>query len=123
MNDSHTRSKILGFQRNFNQWASMELGLQHNIVDSSEPKTEWEKRLAVILTPFSRNQRYKFFINHKDISAEKSGTHYEGGLNFSQFIGTDTIIDGEFKKVHSSEGFSGSGYDAVVLNAKMVVTF
>lgn len=123
MNDSHTRSKILGFQRNFNQWASMELGLQHNIIDSSEPKTEWEKRLAVILTPFSRNQRYKFFINHKDIRAEKNGTHYEGGLNFSQFIGTDTIIDGEFKKVHSSEGLSGSGYDAVVLNAKMVVTF
>ena len=122
-NDKHTRSKILGFQRNFNRWASMELGLQHNIIDAKDPSTEWEKRMAVILTPFSKSQRYKFFINHKDISSAQSGTHYEGGLNFSQFIGTDTIIDGEFKKVHSSPGITGSGYDAVVLNAKMVVTF
>lgn len=123
VNDTHTRSKILGFQRKFNRWASMELALQHNIIDAKDPSTEWEKRMAVILTPFSRSQRYKFFINHKDISAAQSGTHYEGGLNFSQFIGTDTIIDGEFKKVHSSSGITGNGYDAVVFNAKMVITF
>jgi hypothetical protein len=122
-NDRHVRSKILGFQRNFNRWASMELGLQHNIIDAKDPSTEWEKRLAVILTPFSKSQRYKFFLNHKDITSAQSGTHYEGGLNFSQFIGTDTIIDGEFKKVHSSAGLTGNGYDAVVLNAKVVVTF
>ncbi|GAB4266633.1 MAG: hypothetical protein Kow0029_00470 [Candidatus Rifleibacteriota bacterium] len=122
-NDTHTKSTILGFQRKFNRWASLELGLQHNDIEAKEPSTEWEKRMAVILTPFSRSQRYKFFINHKDISAAKSGTHYEGGLNFSQFIGTDTIIDGEFKKVHSSPGLNGNGYDAVVFNAKMVVTF
>ncbi len=122
-NDRHVRSKILGFQRNFNRWASMELGLQHNIIDAKDPSTEWEKRLAVILTPFSKSQRYKFFLNHKDITSAQSGTHYEGGLNFSQFIGTDTIIDGEFKKVHSSPGLTGNGYDAVVLNAKVVVTF
>jgi hypothetical protein len=123
VNDTHTKSKILGFQRKFNRWASLELGLQHNIIDAKDPSREWEKRLAVILTPFSRSQRYKFFINHKDITSAQSGTHYEGGLNFSQFIGTDTIIDGEFKKVHSSPGLTGSGYDAVVFNAKMVVTF
>lgn len=122
-NDRHVRSKILGFQRNFNRWASMELGLQHNIIDAKDPSTEWEKRLAVILTPFSKSQRYKFFLNHKDITSAQSGTHYEGGLNFSQFIGTDTIIDGEFKKVHSSPGITGNGYDALVLNAKVVVTF
>jgi hypothetical protein len=121
--DKFTKSKILGFQRKFNAWASMELALQHNDIKELEPSTEWEKRLAVILSPFSRSQRYKFFINHKDITAKQSGTHYEGGLNFSQFIGTDTIIDGEFKKVHSSLGINGDGYDAVVFNAKMVVTF
>lgn len=122
-NDRSTRSKILGFQRKFNAWASMELGLQHNIITAKDPSTEWEKRMAVILSPFSKSQRYRFFVNHKDISAEKSGTHYEGGVNFSQFIGTDTMIDGEFKKVHSSSGLTGNGYDAVVFNAKMVVTF
>jgi hypothetical protein len=104
-NDVFTRSKILGMQRTFNRRASMELALQHNIVDSSDPRKEWEKRLAVLLTPFTRNQRYKFFLNHKDISSRLSGTHYEGGVNFSQFIGTDTIIDGEIKKVHWCQEF------------------
>lgn len=122
-NDIFTRSKILGMQRTFSRWASMELALQHNIVDSKDSRKELEKRLAVLLTPFSRNQRYRFFINHKDIEALKSGVHYEGGLNFSQFIGTDTMIDGEVKKVHSSAGIAGAGYDALVINAKMVITF
>ncbi len=122
-NDIFTRSKILGMQRIYNRWATMELGLQQNIVESKDPRKEWEKRLAVILTPFSRNQRYRFFINHKEITAATSGVHYEGGLNFSQFIGTDTIIDGEIKKVHASAGLVGKGYDALVLNAKMVITF
>ncbi len=122
-NDTNTKSKILEFQRAFNRWATLELGLQHNKIASKLPSTEWEKRMAVILTPFSRSQRYKFYINHKDISAAQSGSHYEGGMNFSQFIGTDTIIDGEIKKVHSSPGIAGSGYDAFVVNAKMVITF
>jgi hypothetical protein len=121
--DQHVKSKILGFERKFNAWASLELGLQHNDIKAAEPSTEWEKRLAVVLSPFSRSQRYRFFINHKDITAKQSGTHYEGGLNFSQFIGTDTMIDGEFKKVHSTPGINGSGYDAMVFNAKMVITF
>lgn len=122
-NDSFTRSKILGLQRAFSRWATMELALQHNIVDSRDARRELEKRMAVVLTPSSRNQRYRFFANHKEITAKQSGIHYEGGLNFSQFIGTDTIIDGEIKKVHSSSGIAGNGYDAVVMNAKMVITF
>ena len=122
-NDKNTKSKILDFQRQFNRWATMELGLQHNTIAYRDPSKEWEKRLAVILTPFSRSQRYKFFLRHKDIEAKQSGTFYEGGLNFSQFIGTDTIIDGEVKQVHSSPGMNGNGYDAFVFNAKMVITF
>ncbi len=122
-NDSFTRSKILGLQRTFSRWATMELALQHNIVDSRDARRELEKRLAFVITPSSRSQRYRLFANHKDITARQSGVHYEGGLNFSQFIGTDTIIDGEIKKVHSSAGISGNGYDALVMNAKMVITF
>lgn len=122
-NDVFTRSKIMGLQRSFSRWATMELGLQHNDIRALEPSREWEKRLAVILTPISRSQRYRFFATHKDISARESGTHYEGGLNFSQFIGTDTIIDGEVKRVHSSKGLVGLGYDATIFNAKMVITF
>jgi len=97
--------------------------LQHDKISSREPSTEFEKRLAVVLTPFSRSQRYRFFANHRDISAAQSGTKYEFGLNFSQFIGTDTIIDGEVKKVNSSKTLLGQGYDATVFNAKMVITF
>ncbi|EKD82759.1 MAG: hypothetical protein ACD_39C01112G0001, partial [uncultured bacterium] len=122
-NDIFTKTRILGLQRVFNQWATMELALQKNDIESYQPSTEFEKRLAVVLTPFSRNQRYRFFANHKDISASQSGTKYEAGLNFSQFIGTDTIIDGEVKKVNSSKTLIGNGYDATVFNAKMVVTF
>ncbi len=122
-NDIFTKSKIMGLQRSFSQWAALELGLQYNTISALEPSREWEKRLAVILTPVSRSQRYRFFANHKDISARQSSTHYEGGLNFSQFIGTDTIIDGEVKRVHSSAGLVGQGYDATVVNAKMVITF
>jgi len=122
-NDSFTRSKIFGLQRTFSRQATMELALQHNVIDSRDARRELEKRMAVVLTPSSRNQRYRFFANHKEITAKKSGIHYEGGLNFSQFIGTDTIIDGEIKKVHSSSSIAGNGYDAVVMNAKMVITF
>ncbi|MDD3145850.1 MAG: hypothetical protein PHD82_01000, partial [Candidatus Riflebacteria bacterium] len=122
-NDTFTKSKILDLQRQFNYWASLELGLQHNDIQAAEPSSEWEKRLAVVLTPVSRSQRYRFFAKHKDISARISSDHYEGGISFSQFIGTDTIIDGEFKKVHSSKGIVGQGYDATVFNAKMVITF
>lgn len=123
VNDTNTKSKILDFKRSFSRRASLELGLQHNIITSKDPSTEFEKRIAVTLTPFSKSQRYKFFLNQKDISSKTSGTHYEGGVNFSQFIGTDTIIDGEVKKVHSSAGINGTGYDGLVANAKMVITF
>ena len=123
LNDIFTKTKIVGLQRVFSQWASMELALQHDKISSREPSTEFEKRLAVVLTPFSRSQRYRFFANHRDISAAQSGTKYEFGLNFSQFIGTDTIIDGEVKKVNSSKTLLGQGYDATVFNAKMVITF
>lgn len=122
-NDIFTRSKILGMQRVFSHWASMEMALQHDKIKSRDPSTEFEKRLAVVLTPFSRNQRYRFFANHRDISAAQSGTKYEFGLNFSQFIGTDTIIDGEVKKVNSTKTLVGEGYDATIFNAKMVITF
>lgn len=122
-NDTFTKSKIMGLQRQFSHWASLELGLQHNDIKAAEPSLEWEKRLAVVLTPISRSQRYRFFATHKDISARISSEHYEGGVNFSQFIGTDTIIDGELKRVHSSKGLVGQGYDATVFNAKMVITF
>lgn len=122
-NDTFTKSRILGLQRQFSHWASLELALQHNDISALEPSREWEKRLAVVLTPASRSQRYRFFASHKDISARISSDHYEGGLNFSQFIGTDTIIDGELKRVHSSKSLVGQGYDATILNAKMVITF
>lgn len=122
-NDTFTKSKIMDLQRQFNYWASLELGLQYNDIYAAEPSREWEKRLAVVLTPVSRSQRYRFFAKHKDISARISSDHYEGGVSFSQFIGTDTIIDGELKKVHSSKGIVGQGYDATVFNAKMVITF
>ena len=123
LNDTFTRSSIMDLQHQFNYWASLELGLQYNDIAANEPSKEWEKRLAVVLTPASRSQRYRFFARHKDISARISSDHYEGGLSFSQFIGTDTIIDGEVKRVHSSKGIVGEGYDATVFNAKMVVTF
>lgn len=122
-NDSKTETLILGYQQIYNTWATFELELRHNQIESRNPAREWEQRLAVILTPYSRAQRYRFFINHKDISAEKSGRHIEGGLNFSQFIGTDTMIDGEIKKVSASEGLRGDGYSALVFNSQVVITF
>ena len=33
------------------------------------------------------------------------------------------MIDGEVKKVHSSKTNAGDSYDAVVANAKVVITF
>ncbi|NCB39055.1 MAG: hypothetical protein EOM80_09815 [Erysipelotrichia bacterium] len=122
-NDIFTKSRIMGLQRTFSRRTSMEFALQHNDIYSKEPAREFEKRLAVVLTPSSRSQRYRFFANHKDVSARISSNHYEGGVNFSQFIGTDTMIDGEIKRVHSSRSTVGEGYDATVVNAKMVVTF
>ena len=122
-NDEYKKSKILDLQRPINNKVSLEFGLQHNDIFSKNPREELEKRLAVTLTPSSKNQRYKFFANHKNIDAEISGEYYEGGVNFSQFIGTDTMIDGEVKKVHSSKTNAGDAYDAVVANAKVVITF
>ncbi len=122
-NDEYKKSKILELQRPINKKVTLEFGLQHNDIFSKNPSEEFEKRFAVILTPSSKNQRYKFFVNHKDIDADIKGEHYEGGVNFSQFIGTDTMIDGELKKVHSSKTNAGDPYDAVVANAKVVITF
>ena len=110
-------------QRPVNNWVTLEFGLQHNDIFSKNSREEFEKRFAVTLTPSSKNQRYKFFANHKNIDAEINGEYYEGGVNFSQFIGTDTMIDGEIKKVHSTKTTSGDGYDGVVANAKVVITF
>lgn len=122
-NDKLTKSKILGLQSTINNWSSLELALQHNKIDAIDPSTEWEQRLAVVLTPFSRAQRYRFFVNNKDISSSKSSRHTEGGLSFSQFIGTDTMIDGVIKHVEATPGLIGGGYSATVFNAKMVITF
>ena len=122
-NDEYKKSKILELQRPVNNKVTLEFGLQHNDIFSKNPSEELEKRFAVTLTPSSKNQRYKFFANHKNIDAEIKGEYYEGGVNFSQFIGTDTMIDGEVKKVHSTKTNAGEGYDAVVANAKVVITF
>ena len=122
-NDEYKKSKILELQRPVNNKVTLEFGLQHNDIFSKNPSEELEKRFAVTLTPSSKNQRYKFFANHKNIDAEIKGEYYEGGVNFSQFIGTDTMIDGEVKKVHSTKTNAGEGYDSVVANAKVVITF
>ena len=122
-NDKYKKSKILELQRPVNKRLTLEFGLQHNDIYSENPSEEFEKRIAVTLTPSSKNQRYKFFVNHKSIDADIKGKYYEGGVNFSQFIGTDTMIDGEVKKVHSTKTNAGEGYDAVVANAKVVITF
>lgn len=122
-NDEYKKSKILELQRPINNKVTLEFGLQHNDIFSKNPSEELEKRFAVTLTPSSKNQRYKFFANHKNIDADIKGEYYEGGVNFSQFIGTDTMIDGEVKKVHSTKTNAGDGYDSVVANAKVVITF
>jgi len=122
-NDRLTTSKALDFQRIFSQFAMLEMGLQRNVIEFKQPSREWEKRAALTITPSAKSQRYKFFVNHKNIEAQKAGSHFEGGLNFSQFVGTDTIIDGEIKKVKSSAGINGNGYNGMAANAKMVITF
>jgi hypothetical protein len=122
-NDRETTAKSVDFQRVFSRSATMEVGIQRNIIAYRQPSKDWEKRAAFIFTPQARNQRYKFFFNHKSIEAEKSGSHYEGGVNFSQVIGTDTMIDGEVKRVKATAGVSGEGYEGMVANAKMVITF
>ena len=121
--DEYKKSKILELQRPVNNRVTLEFGLQHDDILSYKPSKEFDKRFAVTLTPSSKNQRYRFFLSHKDIDAEIKGKYYEGGVTFSQFIGTDTMIDGEIKKVHSSATNSGNGYDSVICNAKVVVTF
>ena len=121
--DELKKTKILELQRPINKIVTLEFGLQHDDILSYQPSKEFDKRFAVTVTPSSKNQRYKFFLSHKDIDAEIKGKYYEGGVTFSQFIGTDTMIDGEIKKIHSSKTLDGDGYDAVVCNAKVVITF
>lgn len=122
-NDRRTVAKVGEFSRVFSRAATLELGVQRNVIDQKTPSKEWEQRAAFILTPSSKNQRYKLFFTHKSIESAKSGYHTEGGLNLSQFIGTDSIIDGEIKQVKSTEGLNGAGYEATIANAKMVITF
>lgn len=123
INDIFTNSKIVSFQRVFSPKVNMEVGVKYDRITDKDPSKEFEKNMAVTLTPSSRNQRYKFFIKHRDIKSTIDGVYYEGGVSLSQFIGSDTIIDGEIKKVHSSKLPSGAGYDATVINAKMIITF
>ncbi len=123
VNDIFSNSKIVSFQRIFNPRVNLEVGVQYDKIDDKDPSKEFEKNLALTLTPYTRNQRYKFFIKHRDIKSTINGKYYEGGVNLSQFIGTDTIIDGEIKRVHSSKLPSGDGYDATVINAQMIITF
>lgn len=122
-NDERKKSSIANFQRVFNPKTTFEFGLQYDDIFDKDPSKEFEKNFALTLTPSSRNQRYKFFFKHRGIKSTKNGEYYEGGVNLSQFIGSDTIIDGEIKKVHSSDLPSGDGYDAMVINAKMIITF
>lgn len=122
-NDRRTQVKGVDFARVFSPAATLEFGIARNVIDQKLPSKEWEQKAAFILTPARKNQRYKLFFAHKSIEAAKSGTHYEGGLNFSQFIGTDSILDGELKRVSSTAGINGSGYDGTIANAKMIITF
>ncbi|HNV69186.1 MAG TPA: hypothetical protein PKO06_05765, partial [Candidatus Ozemobacteraceae bacterium] len=122
-NDRRTEVRGAAFSRVFSARSTMELGLNRNIITSITPSREWEKKAAFIFTPSSRNQRYKFFVTQRSIEAAKPGDYLEGGVNFSQFIGTDTMLDGELKRVTSSATVNGNGYEATVANAKMVITF
>ncbi len=123
INDKRTEVRGAAFSRVFSARSTMELGLNRNIITSNTPSREWERKAAFIFTPSSRNQRYKFFVTQRSIEAAKAGDYLEGGLNFSQFIGTDTMLDGEVKRVTSSATVNGNGYEATVANAKMVITF
>ena len=123
VNDELKKSSIANFQRVFSPKVTLEFGLQYDDITDKDPSKEFEKNLALTLTPSSRNQRYKFFLKHRGIKSTKNGEYYEGGVNLSQFIGSDTIIDGEIKKVHSSDLPTGGGYDAMIINAKMIITF
>ncbi|RCK78697.1 MAG: hypothetical protein OZSIB_1224 [Candidatus Ozemobacter sibiricus] len=122
-NDKLTRSRILEFQRIFSPQATWEAGIQRNLIDYKQPSREWEMRTAFVLTPAARSQRYRFFLAHKQIEAATSGSKLEGGLDFSQVIGVDTMIDGQIKKVKATQNLIGNGYEALVANAKMVITF
>ena len=69
------------------------------------------------------SHRCRFFLTHTKIESERPGSKFEGGLTFSQIIGMDTMLDGEIKKVKATASLSGNGYEALVANAKMVITF
>jgi hypothetical protein len=122
-NDRRTIGKAVDFQRIFSPMATIEAGVQRNVIRSRQPSKEWETRAAFVLTPSARNQRYRLFLTNKEIDSAVPGTHREGGLSFSQFIGSDSLIEGEIKRVESTAGLLGSGYEGTVANAKMVITF
>ena len=122
-NDKRTLSKSMDFQRIFSRRATLEAGVQRNVITFKQPSKEWETRAALVLTPEARNQRYRFFLTHTKIESERPGSKFEGGLTFSQIIGMDTMLDGEIKKVKATASLSGNGYEALVANAKMVITF
>ncbi|HOY68915.1 MAG TPA: hypothetical protein PLP29_18700 [Candidatus Ozemobacteraceae bacterium] len=122
-NDRRTIGKAVDFQRVFSPMATLEAGVQRNVIRSRQPSKEWETRAAFVLTPSARNQRYRLFLTNKEIDSAVPGTHREGGLSFSQFIGSDSLVEGEIKRVESTAGLLGAGYEGTVANAKMVITF
>jgi len=122
-NDRRTTSKACDFQRIFSTMVTLEGGVQRNVIRAIQPSKEWETRAAIVLTPSARNQRYKLFLTNKQIDSEKPGSHSEGGLSFSQFLGSDSMIEGEVKRVQSTAGLLGEGYEGTVANAKMVISF
>lgn len=122
-NDKRTTGKAIDFQRIFSPRATLEAGVQRNVIRSFQPSKEWETRAAFVLTPSARNQRYRLFVTNKRIDSAKPGTHREGGLSFSQFIGSDSMVEGEVKRVESTAGLLGNGYEGTVANAKMIISF
>lgn len=122
-NDKRTTGKAVDFQRIFSPKATLEAGVQRNVIQSFQPSKEWETRAAVVLTPSARNQRYRLFVTNRQIDSAKPGTHREGGVSFSQFLGSDSMVEGEVKRVESTAGLLGNGYEGTVANAKMVISF
>jgi len=123
VNSKRTRSKGADFQRVFSPMTTLEVGVNAADIDALDPRKEWTSKAAVVITPGGRNQRYRVYLSDTDISGTRPGKHQEGGVEFSQFVGTDTVIDGQIKKVKSSAGVGGAGYDGMVANAKVVITF
>lgn len=125
-NDKTVKSKILDLQRALSPKLTVGMALQHDNISSATPSKEFEKRVFATYTPANFNKRYKLFANHTDIEnvqKKEDGSRYEYGLSFSQFIGADTMLDGEIKRVHSDKTALGDAYSATVINAKMVITF